>query len=146
MVHVTNEYKRETSDEYHTAIGHRGIVCVSQLTRLPKSPITLCGPRTYQPTRERKLKALDCYLRLITFLLPTDPSITSSHLWHSYLHVANIFVNISSPTEIVGLIDWQSTELSLLYCHARQPHTSTMTARLSTAYSGPRPLPDVEQL
>jgi hypothetical protein len=31
-------------------------------------------------------------------------------------------VNPSKPTEITGLIDWQSTELSPLYHHARQPH------------------------
>jgi hypothetical protein len=36
--------------------------------------------------------------------------------------VANIFVDPSEPTKVVGLIDWQSTELSPLYFHARQPH------------------------
>ena len=43
-------------------------------------------------------------------------------LWHGDLHVANIFVNPSKPTEIVGLIDWQSTELAPLYDQARQPN------------------------
>ncbi|APA11638.1 hypothetical protein sscle_08g064080 [Sclerotinia sclerotiorum 1980 UF-70] len=56
------------------------------------------------------------------FRLPTDQSIASSHLWHGDLHAANIFVNPSKHTEIVGLIDWQSSELSPLYFHARQPH------------------------
>ncbi|KAF2463766.1 uncharacterized protein BDR25DRAFT_244807 [Lindgomyces ingoldianus] len=109
-------------EEYHNAIGHREIACVSQLPHLPKSPITLCGPGTYEPTRGRKLKALHCYLKLIRFLLPVDRTISSAHLWHGDLHVANIFVNPSEPTEVVGLIDWQSTELSPLYFHARQPH------------------------
>ncbi|KAI9732696.1 MAG: hypothetical protein M1818_007430 [Claussenomyces sp. TS43310] len=112
----------ETLEEYHTAIGLREIACIGQLSRLPKSPITLCGPGTYQPTRERKLDALNCYLKLIKFLLPTDRSIASSHLWHDDLHVANIFVNPSKHTEIVGLIDWQSTDLSPLYYHARRPY------------------------
>jgi hypothetical protein len=31
-------------------------------------------------------------------------------------------VNPSKPTEVVGIIDWQSTELSPLYYQARQPH------------------------
>lgn len=31
-------------------------------------------------------------------------------------------MNPSKPTEIVGLIDWQSTELAPLYNHARQPY------------------------
>jgi hypothetical protein len=77
-------------------------------------------PGTYMPTKERKLKALQYYLQLIQFLIPPDPLITSSHLWHNDLHVANIFVNLSKPTEIIGLIDW--TELSPLYHHARQSH------------------------
>ncbi|KAF2496248.1 hypothetical protein BU16DRAFT_526753 [Lophium mytilinum] len=109
-------------EEYHKAIGYREIACVRQLPHLPKSPITLCGPGTYHPTRERKLKALHCYLKLIEFLVPTDQAISSAHLWHDDLHVANIFVNPSQPTEVVGLIDWQSTEISPLYFHARQPH------------------------
>jgi len=31
-------------------------------------------------------------------------------------------VNPSDPSEVVSLIDWQSTELCPLYFHARQPH------------------------
>ncbi|KAF4622709.1 hypothetical protein G7Y89_g14318 [Cudoniella acicularis] len=111
----------ETLKDYHVAIGQREIAAVSNLPRLPKSPITLCGPGTYQPTREKKLKALNCYLKLIKFLLPKDRSITSSHLWHGDLYVANIFVNSSNPTEITGIIDWQSTELAPLYHHTHQP-------------------------
>lgn len=136
----------ETLEEYHTAIGLREIACINQLPRLPKSPITLCGPGTYQATRERKLDALDCYLKLIKFFLPTDGSIASSHLWHSDLHVANVFVYPSKPTEIVGFIDWQSTELSPLYHHARRPYF--MDYEGPPAYGLERPqLPeDVETL
>ncbi|KAH8676899.1 kinase-like domain-containing protein [Tricladium varicosporioides] len=111
----------QTIEEYHKAIGHREIAAVKQLPQLPKSSISLFGPGTYIPTREKKLKALQCYLQLIKFLIPSDSSITSSHLWHGDLHVANIFVNPSKPTEITGIIDWQSTELAPLYFHARQP-------------------------
>ncbi|PVH69760.1 hypothetical protein DL98DRAFT_438347 [Cadophora sp. DSE1049] len=136
----------KTLEDYHTAIGHREIACVSQLPRLPKSPITLCGPGTYQPTKERKLKALHCYLKLIKFLLPTDRSVTSSHLWHGDLHAANIFVNPSNHTEIVGLIDWQSTELSPLYYHARQPHIIDYDGPPVSGLERPRPPKDIEQL
>ncbi|QVM06747.1 hypothetical protein D8B26_001453 [Coccidioides posadasii str. Silveira] len=108
--------------EYLTAIGRREIACVKALPNLPKSPIALYGPGTYQPTRARKLKALESYLTMIKYLCPVDQSITSSCLWHSDLHVENIFVDSKSPTEIVGIIDWQSTELAPLFNHARQPH------------------------
>ncbi|KAJ8067351.1 hypothetical protein OCU04_004704 [Sclerotinia nivalis] len=132
--------------EYHTAIGLREIACVNRLPRLPKSPVTLCGPGTYQPTRERNLDALHCYLKLIEFLLPTDQSIASSHLWHGDLHAANIFVNPSKHTEVVALIDWQSTELSPLYFHARQPHIIDYNGSLVYGLERPQPPKDIEQL
>ncbi|KAL2063111.1 hypothetical protein VTL71DRAFT_6183 [Oculimacula yallundae] len=136
----------KTVEEYHNAIGHREISCVNQVPRLPISPITLCGPGTYQPTGERKLQGLACYLKLIKYLLPTDPSIISSHLWHSDLHVANIFVNPSNPVEVVGLIDWQSTELSPLYCHARQPHFIDYDGPPVTGLVRPQPPKNLEGL
>ena len=104
------------------AIGQREIECIKSLPCLPKSPITLCGPGTYQPTREKKLNALRCYLSIAKYLVPTDESITSSCLWHSDLHVENIFVDSQKPTEVVGIIDWQSSELGPLFNHARQPY------------------------
>ena len=84
--------------------------------------MTLCGPGTYQPTQEKKLKALQCYLAMIKYLLPTDQSIQSSCLWHDDLHIENIFVDPKNPTEVIGIIDWQSAELAPLFEHARQPY------------------------
>ncbi|KAH7397042.1 kinase-like domain-containing protein [Phaeosphaeria sp. MPI-PUGE-AT-0046c] len=109
-------------EAYHLAIGQREMACIRNLAKLPKSPITLCGPGTYQPTKMKKLKALNCYLDLVKHLLPSDPQISSAHLWHDDLHLANIIVDPVEPTKILGLIDWQSTEISPLYFHARQPH------------------------
>lgn len=84
--------------------------------------MTLCGPGTDQPTREKKLKALECYLEMIKYLLPADSSIQSSCLWHDDLHVENIFVDPQNPTEVIGITDWQSAELAPLFEHARQPY------------------------
>ncbi|KAH7087483.1 kinase-like domain-containing protein [Paraphoma chrysanthemicola] len=108
--------------QYHEAIGRREEAAVKQLRRMPTSPITLFGPGTYQPTRERNLAALEKYLQLIKYLVPTDRNTSSAHIWHPDLHVANIFVDPSEPTKIVSLIDWQSTEIGPLYFQARQPH------------------------
>lgn len=109
-------------EDYKTAIGHREITCVRSLSQLPKSPLTLCGPGTYRPSREKKIAALENYLKLVKYLLPTDDSITGSSLWHSDLHRENIYVNPDKPGEIVGVIDWQSTDLLPLFDHARQPY------------------------
>ncbi|KAL9079198.1 MAG: hypothetical protein Q9157_001907 [Trypethelium eluteriae] len=135
-----------TLEKYHAAIGHREMACVSQLPRLPKSPITLCGPGTYQPTREKKLRALSCYLTLIKFLLPKDEAVSSAHLWHGDLHVANIFVNPSKPTEVVGIIDWQSTETSPLYFQARQPQVIDYDGPPVHGLERPQPPNDMDKL
>lgn len=84
--------------------------------------MSLRGPGLYQPTREKKVKALETYLKLFKHLLPTDSSLRSAHLWHGDLHGGNIFVDPTNPTQVVGLIDWQCIELSPLYFRARQPH------------------------
>ena len=108
--------------EYALALGRRELTCVQSLPRLPISPATLFGPGTYQPTRQKKLKALQWYLEICKYLLPIDESIQSPCLWHGDLHVENIFVNPDNHSEIVGIIDWQSTELTPLFMHARQPY------------------------
>lgn len=103
--------------------------------------MTLCGPGTYQPTRDKKLKALQCYLATFKYLLPTDLSIQSSCLWHSDLHGENIFVDPENPTKVVGIIDWQSTELAPLFEHARQPYFLDYEGPPTVGLERPR-LPD----
>ncbi|KAG5955921.1 hypothetical protein E4U56_006960 [Claviceps arundinis] len=108
-------------EEYHVAIEKREIACVQHVPHIPQSSVSLRGPGLYEPNREKKLTALECYLKLLKYLLPADRSLGSSHLWHGDLHAGNIFVDPRKPTRIVGLIDWQSIELSPLYFHARLP-------------------------
>ena len=136
----------DSLEAYHIAIGNREIACVSQLSDLPKSPITLCGPGTYQPTKAKKLQALHCYLDILRYLLPEDTEISSAHLWHEDLHVANIFVDPSEPTKVVSLIDWQSTEISPLYFHARQPHVIDYDGPPVYGLERPQPPQDMDRL
>jgi hypothetical protein len=42
-------------------------------------------------------------------------------LWHSDLHMDNIFVSEQDPAKIVSIIDWQSTVVSPLFLQARFP-------------------------
>ena len=144
--HLTDVVPGSTLEDYESAIGHRETTCVRSLPRLPRSPVTLCGPGTYQPTREKKLKALQCYLAIFKYLLPTDESIQSSCLWHDDLHVENIFVNPDKPTEVVGIIDWQSTELAPLFEHARQPYFLDYKGPSTTGLERPRLPENLAQL
>ena len=110
-----------TATEYASAIGNREIAYVQSSARMAKSSLTLSGPGTYQPTREKKLKALQCYLTMIQYLLPTDTSIQSSSLWHKNLSAENIFVDTEDHAKVVGIIDWQATNLAPLYETIPQP-------------------------
>jgi hypothetical protein len=89
------------------------------MKEFPKSPLTLPGP--YIPTRERKLAVLDTYSKLVEYLVPTDSSIATSNIWHDDLYGENIIVNPLKPTEIVGIIDWQSVALTPLFENAQLP-------------------------
>jgi hypothetical protein len=62
------------------------------------------------------------------------------------LHVANIFVDPAEPTKVVGLIDWQSTEISPLYFHARQPHMIDYVGPAINGLERPQPREDLDEL
>ncbi|KAL4866861.1 kinase-like domain-containing protein [Aspergillus spectabilis] len=109
-------------EQSQSAVGLREIACVRNMTRLPRSLLSLYGPGTYCRSRSKKIAALRNYLRLVKYLLPTDPSITSAFLWHPDLHAENIFVDPERPVEVLGIIDWQSSELLPLFDHARLPY------------------------
>ncbi len=109
-------------EDYLAAIGNREITCVKDMTQLPKSPITLRGPGTYMTCKGKKLRAMQSYLTIAKYLVPSDRSIASSCLWHPDLHQENIFVNPEDPREIVAIIDWQSTELAPLFNQVRPPY------------------------
>lgn len=42
-------------------------------------------------------------------------------LWHTDLHMGNIFVSAEEPTKIVSIINWQSTSILPLYLQVRFP-------------------------
>lgn len=42
-------------------------------------------------------------------------------LWHTDLHLGNIFVSSDDPTAIEGIIDWQSARIAPLFIQARFP-------------------------
>jgi len=74
-----------------------------------------CGPGLYKPTREKKLAAVNSYRNILKFLLPPEPAYQNGHLSHNDLHNENIFVNPDHPTQITGIIDWQSVQIAPLF-------------------------------
>ncbi|KAG6155986.1 hypothetical protein E4U11_005831 [Claviceps purpurea] len=64
-------------EEYHVAIWIREIACIQHVAHLPPSPVSLRGPGLYQATREKKVAAIDCYLKLLKHLIPANRSLGS---------------------------------------------------------------------
>ena len=54
-----------------------------------------------QPRREKEVVALENYVKLVEYLLPTDGSLMRSYLCHCDLHSENMYVNPNKPEEIV---------------------------------------------
>lgn len=61
------------------------------------------------------------YSSILRHIAPKDDSYTASILWHNDLHSDNIFVDEDRPTEITGIIDWQSVHLSPAFLHVHYP-------------------------
>ncbi|KAK0631176.1 hypothetical protein B0T17DRAFT_530316 [Bombardia bombarda] len=84
-------------------------------------PETAPGTLEYYGTIEENLE-LHAALGKVTAELSKDPRIhmvSEPKLFHSDLHMRNIFVSRDDATKIAGVIDWQSTTLDpiLLYAH-----------------------------
>ena len=73
------------------------------------------------------LRSLDQYLQLAPYLLPADPALAASYLWHTDFHGRNIFVAPALDSsgkkvyQIVDVIDWQHVCAGPLYLQARVP-------------------------
>lgn len=53
---------------------------------------------------------------------PTLPSkVSEPVLWHTNLHMGNIYVSDDDPTKIVSIIDWQAIVIAPLYLQTRWP-------------------------
>ncbi|OAL75302.1 hypothetical protein A7D00_0901 [Trichophyton violaceum] len=101
--------------DYRKAIAHREITA-SRLLPFPRQTLLIYGPRPlYLPTVEKKVAALKCSLQSLETFLPEDPALLRGHLWHTDFHHENIHVNPEKPTEITGIIDWQSTPITPLF-------------------------------
>ena len=89
-------------------------------TRLP-------APGNMQPLLhgavQDHLSTLNTTMELLTSLTSYAPLLDRSRptLWHTDLHMGNIFVSQEDYTRIVSLIDWQSSSVSPLFLQVRWP-------------------------
>lgn len=109
--------------EYESAAGRREIACLEQIPSLlpPENPDAVHTPETYIPTRERKIKAAQCYLKLLDHILPPGTPL-SARIWHDNLTLDNIFVYPKNELDICGILDWRFTEIAPFYSHTLEPN------------------------
>jgi hypothetical protein len=63
------------------------------------------------------LKACEAASEALSHVLPRDPWAWKFHLWRDDPHNENIFVRENDPSELVAIIDWQSTKAAPLFDH-----------------------------
>ncbi|PYI35690.1 phosphotransferase enzyme family protein [Aspergillus indologenus CBS 114.80] len=80
----------------------------------PRHPADPLRQSDSQESPDCHLKLLDRYLEVVPHLIPSDPGLNRSVLWHSDLHFGNIFVR---GNQVVSIIDWQGCS-SLPVFHA----------------------------
>ncbi|KAL8687453.1 MAG: hypothetical protein Q9218_006377 [Villophora microphyllina] len=109
-------------EDYLEGIGTRELKYVESLTRFPQAGVGIFGgPGWLEPTKADKLTALQDYIKVSRYLAPRYSPATVPVLWHSDLHLSNIYVNPDEPTRITCIIDWQSTHVAPLFYQVETP-------------------------
>ncbi|KAK4983580.1 hypothetical protein LTR66_008780 [Elasticomyces elasticus] len=132
--------------DYREAVGHREVASVHASSQFPKQLAMLCGPGSYVPTAERKLSALEAYFKLLRYVLPTDESLATSHIWHNDLHGENIFVDAEDPTKITGIIDWQAVQAIPLFDNSLLPSFLNYEGPPVEGLERPKMPPDIREM
>ncbi|KAI9687463.1 MAG: hypothetical protein M1822_002073 [Bathelium mastoideum] len=86
------------------------------------------------------MPAIEVYKKIVDWLIPTDATITASHLWHNDMHEENFFVDPDNVTKITAIIDWQSVDIAPLFDHQPDPgFLDYQTPELEQAEVPPQP-------
>ncbi|KDB21349.1 hypothetical protein H109_06715 [Trichophyton interdigitale MR816] len=108
----------DTLATFGTAIARREIA--RALQGLPPHPGTF-----YQGSCEEKVKLLDDVINLMRMLSSTSHPVLAQLgkpvIWHTDLHMGNIYVSPDDPSQILSIIDWQSISVLPLFLQARWP-------------------------
>ncbi|KAL3417139.1 hypothetical protein PVAG01_11139 [Phlyctema vagabunda] len=104
--------------DYISAIAHREIAWIKRYA-VPTGSDDPLAPSAAQNSPTEHVSLLERYLKATPYLLPTDPDLLTSNLWHKDLHSGNIFLE---GNRITSIIDWQNAWAGPLVTQARHPH------------------------
>lgn len=103
--------------DYVSAIPRREIAWIKDYA-VPVSTNDPLAPSAAQNAPSEHVSLLEKYLKIAPYLLPTDPDLLTSNLWHKDLHSGNIFLE---GGHITSIIDWQRAWAGPLFTQARHP-------------------------
>ncbi|KAJ9299928.1 hypothetical protein DTO271G3_2812 [Paecilomyces variotii] len=106
--------------DFSLSMTNRGIWHVSNSTSL-----TARGP--HYGSKDEHIQTLKDTQKIIPILAehPTLQRFSTPTLWHSDLHLGNIFVSEDDPTVIVDIIDWQYTSILPSFIQVQWPEFLT---------------------
>ncbi|KAI9836106.1 MAG: hypothetical protein M1819_001722 [Sarea resinae] len=119
---------------YISAIAHRDIAWIKRYA-VPRAADDPLATSSAQNSPNEHISILEKYLAVAPYLLPADPELANSNLWHKDLHSRNIFIENDCITSI---IDWQSVWAGPLFLQARHPklvdHRGEVILKLPTNF------------
>lgn len=110
-----------TVEDWVIDTAYREINTIVNLHEFPIPWGLFYGPGQYQPTATSKLEVLSNYIKVAKHLLPKEETLRGAIMWWRNLPASNIFINVEQPSKIVGIIGWQSVDVSPLFQQARRP-------------------------
>ncbi|EGC46551.1 phosphotransferase enzyme family protein [Histoplasma capsulatum var. duboisii H88] len=108
----------KSAKEYVEAIAHREMAYMSKVSPSCAQVSGYVKLSQAQLSPQEHTQLLQRYLASISSLLPNDPDLLRSVLWHPDLHDGNIFIH---EGKISSIIDWQSVWTGPLMLQARTP-------------------------
>lgn len=112
---------------------------ISRIMNAPKPG----GRVLYNGTVDEQVSSLETTINLMkeVELHPTLARYGKATLWHTDLHMGNIFVSDKDPSQILSIIDWKSTLVSPLFLQAHWPVFLNPPKNYTTGLVHPK-LPD----
>lgn len=99
-------------------------------------------------TFEDQLEGLNMAEEVMSRMTPTSilGAVSAPTLWHSDLHLGNIYVSDQDPTQIVSLIDWQGVVISPILCQVRFPPFLTVDQGYQIGNQVPRLPENIDEM
>lgn len=114
------------------ALVQRETACLKKFSTFPRDcqQGIFGGPGCYKPTHKAKVSVLQDFLKIYRYISPQSEKFSAGILWHNDLHTDNIFVDISNPSQITSIIDWQCVPVYPMFLITHHPSL--------IEYDGPR--------